>query len=45
MPQVPPANNRCEGTIDAAKLTKRQQSVGFAEPARIDATELGPEEA
>jgi hypothetical protein len=34
------ANDYCQGTIDLAKLTKRKQSVGFAEPARIDGTEL-----
>ena len=34
------ANNYCKGTIDLATLGKREQPVGFAEPARIDGTEL-----
>jgi hypothetical protein len=34
------ANNYCQCTIDLAKLAKREQPVGFAEPARIDRTEL-----
>jgi hypothetical protein len=33
-------DNQCERAIDLTKLTKREQPVGLAEPARIDCPEL-----
>jgi len=38
-------NNHCQRAIDFAKLAKREEPVGFAEPGRIHGTELLDEDS